>query len=109
MSEKGRGDLIGNCVWTVYVNPSDPELACKSSKTHGPEHNQMEGGHVTGPSWPHLLENDLWGEAYLSRAVRVNTGVGRGQAARSTPCLLISYLSPALLLMPFGLNVVNEI
>lgn len=64
---------------------------------------------MTGPSWSRLSEDDLWGEAYLSRAARVNTGAGRGQAARSTPCLLISYLSPALLLMPFGLNVVNEI
>lgn len=87
------------------------------SQTHGPERNQMEDGHVTGgppghvtgPSWSHLSEDDLWGEVYLSRAARVNTGAGRGQAARSTPCLLISYLSPALLLMPFGLNVVNEI
>lgn len=76
---------------------------------HGPERNQMEDGHVTGPSWSGLSEDDLWGEAYLSRAARVNTGAGRGQAARSTPCLLISYLSPSLLLMPFGLNVVNEI
>lgn len=69
----------------------------------------MEGGHMMGPFSSRLLENDLWGEAYLSRAARVNAGAGRGQAARSTPCLLISYLSLALLLMPFGLNVVNEI
>lgn len=60
-------------------------------------------------SQPVLGGDDLWGEAYLPRAARVNAGAGRGQAARSTPCLLISYLSPALLLMPFGLNVVNEI
>lgn len=62
-----------------------------------------------GPFQPRLLGDGLWGEAYLSRAARVNVGAGIGQAARSTPCLLISYLSPALLLMPFGLNVVNEI